>query len=82
MKILNMQVARRWRAADGIEAFELLPAQEGTTLPPYDAGAHITVHLPNGFPGPPGRTMAAPGPPGRPFSFRGIRRRRPAKKRG
>lgn len=48
MKTLDMQVARRWQAAEGIEAFELLPAQDGADLPAYDAGAHITVHLPNG----------------------------------
>lgn len=48
MKTLDMQVARRWQAAEGIEAFELLPAQGGVALPAYDAGAHITVHLPNG----------------------------------
>lgn len=49
MKTLDMQVARRWQAAEGIEAFELLPAQGGVALPAYDAGAHITVHLPNGL---------------------------------
>jgi vanillate O-demethylase ferredoxin subunit len=48
MKTLDMQVVRRWRAAEGIEAFELAPAQ-GVALPVYEAGAHITVHLPNGL---------------------------------
>jgi len=48
MKTLDMQVARRWQAAEGIEAFELLPAQDSAALPAFDAGAHITVHLPNG----------------------------------
>ena len=48
MKTLDMQVARRWQAAEGIEAFELLPAHDSAALPAFDAGAHITVHLPNG----------------------------------
>ena len=49
MKTLDVRVARRWRAADGIEAFELLPAQGDAAMPAYEAGAHITVHLPNGL---------------------------------
>jgi vanillate monooxygenase ferredoxin subunit len=49
MKTLDVRVARRWREADGIEAFELLPARDDVVLPAYEAGAHITVHLPNGL---------------------------------
>lgn len=43
---LRIQVARKWRAADGIAGFEL-QALRGH-LPSFQPGAHIDVHLPNG----------------------------------
>ena len=46
--LLRMRVAARWQAAEGIDAFELAPADPAHTLPPYEAGAHVDVHLPNG----------------------------------
>jgi len=49
MSTLNVRVARRWREAEGIDAFEIVPVEAGMTLPPYRAGAHIDVHLPNGM---------------------------------
>ncbi|MGN6579473.1 MAG: ferredoxin reductase [Bordetella sp.] len=66
MKTLDMRVARRWPAAEGIEAFELLPARDDLALPAYDAGAHITVHLPNGL----RRNYSLCGDPSRRDSYR------------
>jgi ferredoxin-NADP reductase/nitrite reductase/ring-hydroxylating ferredoxin subunit len=43
---LRIQVARKWRAADGIAGFELR-ALRGH-LPSFQPGAHIDLHLPNG----------------------------------
>jgi ferredoxin-NADP reductase/nitrite reductase/ring-hydroxylating ferredoxin subunit len=43
---LNVQVARKWPAAQGIAGFEL-GALRGH-LPTFQPGAHIDVHLPNG----------------------------------
>ncbi len=33
---------------DRIRSYELVPADKGTTLPPFTAGAHIAVRLPSG----------------------------------
>ena len=43
---LRVQVARKWRAAEGIAGFELKPVSG--LLPTFQAGAHIDVHMPNG----------------------------------
>ncbi|TXH37662.1 MAG: oxidoreductase [Rhodospirillaceae bacterium] len=47
MDILQVRVARIWQEAGGIKGFELV-SQDGQALPPFTAGAHIGVHLPNG----------------------------------
>jgi vanillate O-demethylase ferredoxin subunit len=47
MQTLKVIVNRRWAVAHEVEAFELMPIDELGTLPPYEAGAHIDVHLPN-----------------------------------
>jgi len=44
---LRVQVARKWKAAEGIAAFELKPLKG--LLPTFQPGAHIDVHLPNGL---------------------------------
>jgi vanillate O-demethylase ferredoxin subunit len=41
-------VSRRWRAAEGIAAFELR-REDGAELPAFTAGAHIDVHVPGGY---------------------------------
>src|SRR5690606_38326746 len=43
---LRVTVARKWDAAEGIAGFELRPL--AGTLPTFQPGAHIDVHLPNG----------------------------------
>jgi ferredoxin-NADP reductase/nitrite reductase/ring-hydroxylating ferredoxin subunit len=43
---LRVQIARKWRAAEGIAGFELRPLNG--LLPTSQPGAHIDVHLPNG----------------------------------
>ena len=45
---LVVRVARKWREAEGIAGFELVPAGGGG-LPPFSAGAHIDVHLAEGL---------------------------------
>ncbi len=47
MDTLQVRVARIWQEAGGIKGFELVGA-EGKPLPPFTAGAHIGIHLPNG----------------------------------
>ena len=44
---LRVQVRRKWEAAVGIAAFELVPITG--VLPTFQPGAHIDVHLPNGL---------------------------------
>lgn len=44
---LRVQVARKWTTAEGIAAFELAPTTD--SLPTFQPGAHIDVHLPNGL---------------------------------
>jgi vanillate O-demethylase ferredoxin subunit len=46
--LLKVRVATKIDAAQDIVAFDL-QAQDGSTLPPFNAGAHIDVHLPNGL---------------------------------
>jgi vanillate monooxygenase ferredoxin subunit len=45
--LIPVRVARKQALAEGISAFELVPA-EGATLPVFEAGAHIDVHLARG----------------------------------
>lgn len=48
MSTFAVRVARKTREAEGICSYELVRA-DGTALPPFAAGAHIDVHLPNGL---------------------------------
>ncbi len=43
-----VRVVRKEAVATGICAYELESA-DGTALPPFEAGAHVSVHLPNGL---------------------------------
>lgn len=43
----TVRVARTWREAKGVQAFELRDP-DGAALPPFTAGAHVDVHLPGG----------------------------------
>ncbi len=45
---LTVKVEAVTRAADGINLYDLRPTA-GTELPPFTAGAHIDLHLPNGL---------------------------------
>ena len=44
---LRVQVARKWKAAEGVTAFEL--ESLAGPLPTHQPGAHIDLHLPNGL---------------------------------
>lgn len=44
----TVHVVRKHETAQDIVAFDL-QAPDGSCLPPFDAGAHIDVHLPNGL---------------------------------
>lgn len=46
--MLDVIVGQKTREAEGIYSFELL-AQDGTPLPPFSAGSHVDVQLPNGL---------------------------------
>jgi vanillate O-demethylase ferredoxin subunit len=48
MSTFDVRVARKTREAEGICSYELVRA-DGATLPPFAAGAHVDVHLPNGL---------------------------------
>lgn len=48
MDDLKVRVAGKISEADGISSFELV-AVDGAPLPPFDAGAHIDVHLRDGL---------------------------------
>jgi vanillate O-demethylase ferredoxin subunit len=48
MSELRVRVTRKVSEADGVASFELAPT-EGEVLPPFDAGAHIDVHLRDGL---------------------------------
>jgi vanillate O-demethylase ferredoxin subunit len=48
MEQLQLRVAQVWSQAGGIKGFELI-SPTGTALPPFSAGAHVLVHLPNGL---------------------------------
>jgi vanillate O-demethylase ferredoxin subunit len=47
MSTFAVRVARKTREAESICSYELVPV-DGAALPPFEAGAHIDVHLPNG----------------------------------
>lgn len=46
--MMRLRVTRNDRIADGIHLFELRSAN-GTSLPPFSAGAHIAIQVPNGL---------------------------------
>jgi ferredoxin-NADP reductase len=46
--LLNAFIKQIRHEADDVISIELLPVA-GTTFPPFDAGAHIDLHLPNGL---------------------------------
>jgi len=46
--MLQVNVSRKANAAEGVCSFELIPVN-GETLPPFEAGAHIDVHIPGGL---------------------------------
>lgn len=48
MSPFNVRVARKTREAEAICSYELVPV-DGAALPPFAAGAHVDVHLPNGL---------------------------------
>ena len=48
MSAFAVRVARKTREAESICSYELVPV-DGAALPPFEAGAHIDVHLPNGL---------------------------------
>ena len=43
----RVEVARKWEAAEGICGFRLVPVSG--TLPTFQPGAHVDVHMPNGL---------------------------------
>jgi len=45
---ISVRVSRKAIEAVDICSFELMPV-DGKTLPPFSAGSHIDVHIPNGF---------------------------------
>ncbi|MBB3222458.1 PDR/VanB family oxidoreductase [Pseudoduganella umbonata] len=44
----KVRIARKWREAERVHAFELRDP-DGAALPPFTAGAHVDVHLPGGL---------------------------------
>lgn len=46
--MMQLRIAAATDAANGIRTFELV-APDGTALPPFTAGAHVTVRAPNGM---------------------------------
>ncbi|QBE65271.1 PDR/VanB family oxidoreductase [Pseudoduganella lutea] len=48
MATFTVRVARKWREADRVHAFELRDP-DGAALPAFSAGAHVDVHLPGGL---------------------------------
>lgn len=45
--LMELRVARRRTEAEGIISLDLV-APDGVTLPPFEAGAHVDLHLPSG----------------------------------
>ena len=48
LQLMPLRVTRNDKIADGIHLFELRAAN-GQPLPPFSAGAHITIRVPNGL---------------------------------
>jgi vanillate O-demethylase ferredoxin subunit len=48
MSTIAVRVARKTQEAEAICGYELV-REDGAALPPFEAGAHIDVHLPNGL---------------------------------
>jgi len=48
-RLIEIEVRAVIREAEGINSYELRPRLGGEPLPPFTAGAHIDVHLPNGL---------------------------------
>jgi vanillate O-demethylase ferredoxin subunit len=48
MSTFDVRVARKTREAEAICSYELVRT-DGVPLPPFEAGAHVDVHLPNGL---------------------------------
>ena len=46
-KLLHLKIKQIRQEASGIHSFELV-SEDGKTLPPFDAGSHIDLHLPSG----------------------------------
>lgn len=44
---MPLRIERAWNVAEGIRSFELVQA-DGTDLPPFTPGSHVTVQAPNG----------------------------------
>lgn len=49
MFTLTVRIADKTAQTADICTLDLVPAQPGQTLPPFEAGAHIDLHLPNGL---------------------------------
>jgi len=47
-KLLHLKIKQIRQEASGIHSFELV-SEDGITLPPFDAGSHIDLHLPSGI---------------------------------
>ena len=45
--LMQVRVAAKTLVAEGVATFDLVPV-EGDSLAPFDAGAHIDVHVPDG----------------------------------
>ena len=48
LPLLRVKVARRWMETESVARYEL-QAVDGAALPPFEAGAHVDVHLPGGL---------------------------------
>jgi vanillate O-demethylase ferredoxin subunit len=46
---LQLRVRALTWEAEGVLGIELVPPQRGTLLPPFEAGAHVDLHLPGGL---------------------------------
>jgi len=46
--LMGVEVSARWQLADGTAGYELAAA-DGRSLPSFEAGSHIDVHLPGGL---------------------------------
>ena len=47
-KLLQLKIKQIRQEASGIHSYELV-SEDGNTLPPFDAGSHIDLHLPSGI---------------------------------